>query len=75
MGQRKVRLKQSRDRKGAHLMPLPPKRSLTVAALFAPTIPFLFTNYPFRISSQPLRYTGRLMNGADSGALDARSVW
>jgi len=30
--------------------------------------------YAFRISSQPLRYTGRLMNGAASGAFVARKL-
>ena len=33
-----------------------------------------FSGYAFRISSQPLRYTGRLMNGAASGAFVARRL-
>ena len=31
--------------------------------------------YVFRMSSQPLRYSGRRMNGAASGALRARRFW
>jgi len=31
--------------------------------------------YAFRMPSQPLRYSGRLMNGAASGALRARRFW
>jgi hypothetical protein len=32
-------------------------------------------SYAFKISSQPLRYAGRLMKGAASGALVARRCW